>query len=227
MRRILFATLSLLALGSGAHAADLPPAPELPPLQAEPAWTGFFAGLTVGGALGSSRNAFTIAGFGLPTFNTPDEWRGWGRRGRLQLADRPLDARARGELRGERAPRPPHGALPAASLRRACGALCADNALVRDAEAAAWLCARELAFLRDRRGSSAKSIRMRRPRPVPSPPPTIAASANRLDARRGRQVEIAQGWSAKIEYLYLDLGSRATTYLLPRRSRTPRASAPA
>ena len=101
MRRIWIAMLSLLALGSAARAADLPPAPELPPLQAEPGWTGFYAGLDVGGALGSSRNAFSIGGFGLPTFNTsPDGVVGGA--GRLRLADGPLGARARSELRRER-----------------------------------------------------------------------------------------------------------------------------
>jgi outer membrane immunogenic protein len=62
--------LSLFALGGAASAADLPPAPQLPPLEAQPLWTGFYAGLNVGGAFGSSRNAFTIAGFGLPSFST-------------------------------------------------------------------------------------------------------------------------------------------------------------
>src|SRR6201996_6249006 len=71
MRRLFMTALSLLALGGGAPAADLPPAPQLPPLEAQPVWTGFYAGLNVGGAFGSSRNAFNIAGFGLPSFNTP------------------------------------------------------------------------------------------------------------------------------------------------------------
>jgi opacity protein-like surface antigen len=71
MRRIFTAALSLLALGSAAAAADLRPAPQLPPVDAAPTGTGFYAGLNVGGAFGSSRNAFSIAGFGLPTFNTP------------------------------------------------------------------------------------------------------------------------------------------------------------
>ena len=35
-----------------------------------PAWTGFYAGLNVGGAFGSSRNAFSIAGFEPPSFDT-------------------------------------------------------------------------------------------------------------------------------------------------------------
>ena len=70
MRRIFTTALSLLALEGATRAADLPPAPQLPPLEAQPTWTGFYAGLNVGGAFGSSRNAFTIAGFGLPSFNT-------------------------------------------------------------------------------------------------------------------------------------------------------------
>ena len=70
MRRLFTIALSLLALGGAARAADLPPAPQLPPMEAEPLWTGFYAGLNVGGAFGSSRNAFTVAGFGLPSFTT-------------------------------------------------------------------------------------------------------------------------------------------------------------
>ena len=71
MRRLFTTASSLLALGGAALAADLPPAPQLPPLEAQPVWTGFYAGFNVGGAFGSSHNAFNTAGFGLPTFNTP------------------------------------------------------------------------------------------------------------------------------------------------------------
>jgi outer membrane immunogenic protein len=70
MPRLFMIALSLLALGGAAAAADLPSAPQLPPVEAQPVWTGFYGGLNVGGAFGSSRNAFTIAGFGLPSFNT-------------------------------------------------------------------------------------------------------------------------------------------------------------
>ena len=70
MRRLFVIVLSLLALEGAARAADLPPAPELPPLEAQPTWTGFYAGLNVGGGFGSSHNAFNIAGFGLPAFDT-------------------------------------------------------------------------------------------------------------------------------------------------------------
>ena len=75
---------------------------------------------------------------------------------------------------------------------------------------------RELALLRHRR---------RRPRPGRDEcgrgglGPFVAA--DRRDGTRdgwtlggGVEVALAPGWSAKIEYLYLDLGSRTTTYLL-------------
>ena len=79
-----------------------------------------------------------------------------GRAGGLRLADGPMGARARSELRRERAQRRPHGALPAAFLRRVRGALFAEALLVRDATAEDRLRARQLALLRHRR---------RRPRP--------------------------------------------------------------
>jgi hypothetical protein len=61
MRRILTTVLGLLALDGAAIAADL--ASPLPaPRQAPPVWTGFYAGLNVGGASGVSRNAFNIIG---------------------------------------------------------------------------------------------------------------------------------------------------------------------
>jgi outer membrane immunogenic protein len=42
----------------------------------------------------------------------------------------------------------------------------------------------------------------------------------------GVEVELAPRWSAKIEYLYVDLGSRTTTYLLdPPISNTSRLNA--
>jgi outer membrane immunogenic protein len=103
MRRLFMIALSLLALGDGAWAADLPPAPQLPPLEAQPLWTGFYAGLNVGGGFGSSRNAFTVAGLGLPSFTTSLDGVIGGGEARLQLADGPMGSRARSQFRGERA----------------------------------------------------------------------------------------------------------------------------
>jgi hypothetical protein len=67
MRRIIPMAAWLLALNGAALAADLPVPPQLPSVETPPAWTGFYGGLNVGGALGSSHNAFNIAGFEPPS----------------------------------------------------------------------------------------------------------------------------------------------------------------
>lgn len=175
MRCIWIAMLSLLALGSAARAADLPPAPELPPLTAEPGWTGFYAGLNVGGALGSSRNAFTIAGVGLPTFNTsPDGVVGGGQAGYdWQTGPWVLGLEASFDGSGL------SGSRTAPCLPPLCGAFAA-----RYTQRLSWF-----GTLRPRIGyalgnwlfyatGGAPSARQARPRPPPtgaSPPPTIAA----------------------------------------------------
>lgn len=70
MRRVTTAAILLFALGGTALAADLA-APQPAPVLALPSWTGFYAGLNVGGAVGSINNAFNGAGVPFPTFNTP------------------------------------------------------------------------------------------------------------------------------------------------------------
>ena len=220
--------MSLLALGGAARAADLPPAPELPPLTAEPGWTGFYAGLNVGGAFGSSRNAFSIAGVGLPTFNTSPDGVVGGGAGRLRLADGPLGARARGELRRERAQRQPHGALPAASVGGAFAA--------RYTQRLSWF-----GTLRPRIGyalgnwlfyATGGGALGQAGTTATATYGGFTATDNRSQTRDGWtlgggvEVALAGGWSAKIEYLYLDLGSRTTTYpLIPPISNTSRLSA--
>ncbi len=216
MRRIFTAALSLIALGSAAAAADLPPAPQLPPLEAQPTWTGFYAGLNVGGAFGSSRNAFTIAGFGLPTFSTPLAGRRRGRRGRLQLADGPLGPRARGELRGERLARQPHGALSSVSLRGI------RRRAMRRASPGSERCDRE-SVMRSGTGSFtpraaarlARSTRTRPRRSAHSSPLTIAA--RREAAGRWAAELKSNSWPAgarKSNIFMLISGSRTTTLSL-------------
>src|SRR5580704_341177 len=193
MRRLFTIALSLLALGGAARAADLPPAPQLPPMEAEPLWTGFYAGLNVGGAFGSSRNAFTVAGFGLPSFATSLDGV-IGGRGRLQLADGPLGPWPRGEFRGERAQRRAQCAVRAAALRSVGGKLRAEALLVWDAAAEDRLCARELALLRHRRrrprpsrdecGRGGRALRGRR---------QAWRDARRLDAGRRRRSRVGAG----------------------------------
>ena len=215
MRRIFTAALSLLALGSAAAAADLPPAPQLPPVEAAPAWTGFYAGLNVGGAFGSSRNAFSIAGFGLPTFNTPLQGVVGGGEAGYNWPTGPwvlgLEASFEGSgLSGRRT---------APCLAPLCGALAASFT-----QKLPWL-----GTLRPRigyalgnwllyatGGGALGQVDTNATADVSS----FVATDNRSQTRSGWtlgggvEVELAPCWSAKIEYLYVDLGSRTTTFLL-------------
>ncbi len=215
MRRLFMTALSLLALGGAAGAADLPPAPQLPPDEDQPLWTGFYAGLNVGGAFGSSRNAFSIDGFGLPSFNTkPAGVVGGGEAG-YNWQTGPwvvgLETNFEGSgLSGARtAPCPP-------SL---CGALAPSYA-----QKLPWF-----GTLRPRigyalgnwlfyatGGGALGQVDTKATAAVGS----FVATDNRSQTRGGWtigggvEVGFAPGWSAKIEYLYVDLGSRTTTYLL-------------
>ena len=227
MRRIAATALSLLALGGAAAAADLPPAPQLPPVEAAPVWTGFYAGLNVGGAFGSSRNAFNIAGFGLPSFNTSlTGVVGGGEAGyNWQTGPWVLGLEANFEGSGL------SGGRTAPCLPPLCGAAAASYA-----QKLPWF-----GTLRPRvgyalgnwlfyatGGGALGQVDTHATAPVGS----FVATDNRSQTRSGWtlgggvEVKLAAGWSAKIEYLYVDLGSRTTTYLSnPPISNTSRLSA--
>jgi outer membrane immunogenic protein len=227
MRRIFTAALSLLALGSAAGAADLPPAPQLPPLEAAPTWTGFYAGLNVGGTFDSSRNAFTIAGFGLPSFDTSlDGVIGGGEAGyNWQTGPWVLGLEANfegsGLSGGRTAPCPPP----------LCGGLAASYT-----QKLTWF-----GTLRPRVGyalgnwllyATGGGALARLDTNATAAFGSFSATDNRGETRDGWtlgggvEVEFARGWSAKIEYLYVDLGSRTTTFLpSPPISNTSRLNA--
>ena len=227
MRRIFTTALSLLALGGAAGAADLPPAPQLPPLEAQPVWTGFYGGLNVGGAFGSSRNAFSIAGFGLPTFNTPlTGVVGGGEAGyNWQTGSWVLGLEANFEgsgLSGSRtAPcSPPLCGLLAPSYTQKLSWFGTLRPRVGYA-LGNWL-------LYATGGGALGQVDTNATAAVGS----LIATDNRGGTRDGWtlgggvEVELAASWSAKVEYLYLDLGSRTTTYLLnPPISNASRLSA--
>jgi outer membrane immunogenic protein len=214
MRRLFTIALSLLAFGGAARAADLPPAPQLPPLEAQPLWTGFYAGLNVGGAFGSSRNAFSIAGFGLPTFNTPLQGVvGGGEAGyNWQTGPWVLGLEANFEGSGF------SGSRTAPCLPPLCGALAASYTqklpwfgTLRPRVGYAlgnWL-------LYATGGGALGQVDTSATAAIGS----FVANNKRSQTRGGwtlgggLEVALAPGWSAKIEYLYLDLGSHTTTYL--------------
>ena len=215
MRRLFTIALSLLALGGAAGAADLPPAPKLPPMEAEPPWTGFYAGLNVGSGFGSSRNAFTVAGFGLPSFDTSlDGVIGGGEAGyNWQTGPWVLGLEANFEGSGL------NGGRNAPCLPPLCGALAASYR-----QGLSWF-----GTLRPRIGyalanwllyaTGGAAVGQVETNATVAVGPFVAA-----DRRGGTQdgwtlgggveVALAPGWSAKIEYLRLDLGRRTTTYLL-------------
>ena len=215
MRRLFTIALSLLALGAAARAADLPPAPQLPPLEAEPLWTGFYAGLNVGGAFGSSRNAFTVAGFGLPSFATSlDGVIGGGEAGyNWQTGPWVLGLEANFEGSGL------SGGRNAPCLPPLCGAFAASYS-----QRLSWF-----GTLRPRVGyalgnwlfyaTGGGALGQVDTDATAAIGPFVATN-NRSQTRSGWtlgggvEVELVAGWSAKIEYLYVDLGSRTTTYLL-------------
>jgi opacity protein-like surface antigen len=215
MRRLLTTALSLLALGGAARAADLPPAPQLPPLEAQPVWTGFYAGLNVGGAFGSSRNAFSITGFGLPTFSTPLQGVvGGGEAGyNWQTGPWVLGLEANFEGSGL------SGSRNAPCLPPLCAAFAASYA-----QKLPWF-----GTLRPRigyalgnwlfyatGGGALGQVDTSATAAVGSFVATNNHSQTRSGWTLGGGVEVgfAPGWSAKIEYLHVDLGSRTTTYLL-------------
>jgi opacity protein-like surface antigen len=227
MRRMFTTALSLLALEGAAHAADLPPAPQLPPDEAQPAWSGFYAGLNVGGAFGSSRDAFNIAGFGLPSFNTSLAGVvGGGEAGyNWQTGPWVLGLEASFEGSGL------SGSRTAPCLPPLCGALAASFS-----QKLPWF-----GTLRTRVGyafgnwllyaTGGGALGQVDTNAIAAIGPFIAAN-DRSQTRTGWtvgggvEVEIARGWSAKIEYLYVDLGSRAMTYLSsPPIANTSRLSA--
>jgi opacity protein-like surface antigen len=227
MRRLFTIALSLLALGGAARAADLPPAPQLPPMEAEPLWTGFYAGLNVGGAFGSSRNAFTVAGFGLPSFATSRDGVIWGGEAGYNWQTGPWVFGLEANFEGSGL----SGGRNAPCLPPLCGALAASYA-----QRLSWF-----GTLRPRIGyalgnwlfyaTGGGALGQVETNAAAAVGPFVAAdrrgwTRDVWTLGGGVEVALAPGWSAKIEYLYLDLGSRTTTYLMnPPISNASRLSA--
>ena len=214
MRRVVTTGLSLLALSSGGLAADLP-APQSAPVQTPPAWTGFYTGLNVGGGFGASRNTFSIAGFELPSFDTsPDGVIGGAQAGyNWQTGPLVLGLEANFEGSGlAAAARRPAFRLSAGCWRRA----------TRSSSPGLERCGREFGYalgswlLYATGGGALGQLDTNATAATGS----FFAADNRKATRDGWtlgggvEVELATHWTAKVEYLYLDLGSRTTMFLL-------------
>jgi outer membrane immunogenic protein len=227
MRRIVTTALSLLALDGAALAADLPPPPQLPPVEALPVWTGFYAGLNVGGGFGSSRNAFSIAGFPLPSFDTSLAGAVGGAEAGYNWQAGPWVVGLEANFEGSGL----SGARTAPCLPPLCGALAASYK-----QSVSWF-----GTLRPRLGyavgnwllyATGGGALAEVAAKATAATGSFVAVDNRSQTRDGWtlgggvEVEIARGWSARIEYLHLDFGSGATTYLsYPPISNASRAEA--
>jgi outer membrane immunogenic protein len=226
MRRIFTTALSLLALDGAVRAADMP-SPQPAPVQAPPVWTGFYAGLNVGGGFGASRNAFTIAGFGLPSFDTSLEGAVGGAQAGYNWQTGPLVLGLEANFDGSGL----RGSRTAPCLPPLCGALAAS-------------CTQKLSWfgtLRPRIGyalgnwllyATGGAALGQVGADATAAVGSFVATDNRSQTRDGWtlgggvEVAFAPGWTAKIEYLYVDLGSRTTTLLpSPPISNTSRFSA--
>ncbi|MFI5015785.1 MAG: outer membrane protein [Hyphomicrobiales bacterium] len=212
MRRIFTSALSLLLIGGAAFAADMP-LPQPAPLPAVPSWTGFHLGLNAGGAIGSSRSEFNLAGFQPPSFNT-------SLRGAIggaevgydwQAGPLVLGLEADFELSGLR------GSRTAPCVPPICGVLTATYT-----QKVPWF-----GTLRPRIGYAAGSWLLyatggyayaQLDTDATATVGPLVATNNRSETRNGwtlgggAEVEFAPRWTAEIEYLYVDLGRSTTTF---------------
>jgi len=214
MRRTL-ASASLILMAGAAAAADLPPPPLAPvPVPELPLWTGFYVGANLGGAFGNSRTSFNLAGLQPPSFDT--ELRGviggaqagynW-QSGPLVLGlEADIDATS---LSGDRT---------APCIAPLCGALSASYS-----QKVPWF-----GTVRPRIGYATGSFLVYATGGLAigdvdtSATATVgplAATHSQSETRSGfavgggAEMALAPRWTARIEYLYVDLGRSTTTYL--------------
>jgi outer membrane immunogenic protein len=214
MHRIITTALSLLALNGAVLAADLPSPPPPVPLPPPPSWTGFYAGLNAGAAFGNSRNTFNIAGFELPSFDIPlrgviggvEAGYNWQAGALLLGLEADFDATS---MRGSRT---------APCIAPLCGALAASYEqklpwLGTVRPRIGYVLGNWLVFAT---GGYAFAELDTNANAAFGP---FFATNRRSETRNGwtlgggTEVEFAPHWTAKLEYLYVDLGRDTTTLL--------------
>ncbi|SDQ89829.1 outer membrane immunogenic protein [Rhizobiales bacterium GAS113] len=222
MRRIIAAALALLAIDAAASAADLPlrqPAT----LPAAPSWTGFHLGLNAGGAIGEGRSDFNLAGFRPPSFGISSRGAVGGAEAGYDWQAGPLvlGLEADFELSGLQ------GSRTTPCLPPICGLVTATYT-----QKLPWF-----GTLRPRIGYSGGSWLLyatggfayaQLDTDATAAFGPFVATHNRSETRNGwtlgggAEVEFAPRWTAKIEYLHVDLGRRTTTFVLPSFSNASR-----
>ena len=191
MKRVFFALASMAALMGTAAAADLEPRPAPQPYYKAPVamqvynWTGFYIGINSGGGFGRSQ---WDSDRQLRHFRRPGGRHRW-----LQLSVRPrLSSASKATSTGPTSTAPPtpsagSAARPATIGSRPCAAGSATPPTASCPSSPA-----------------APRSAISAPRPRASPAPTPPMPAGRSAA--GLEFAIAGNWTAKAEYLYVDLG---------------------
>ena len=196
MKRVLLACVGVLALGGAASAADLPvaPAPYYKSPVYAPAynWTGFYLGINGGGGWG--RSTWTTTG----QFDMSGGLVGGTIGYNYQIE--PGRARRRRRPRLGQYQRQHEHRLPSAT---GTGCQTSNNWLARSADV--W--AMRLTASCPTSPAAPRSATSR-PRDRGSPAPTRPMPAGRVGG--GLEFAIAGHWTAKAEYLYVDLGSVST-----------------
>ena len=219
MRTLIFAAVSLLTLGDAAAAADLPRPPVYRPSEPAPymGWTGFYVGLNVGGALGHGSSDFGVAGgpiFATVSNNLTGTIGGVQAGYNWQTGPAVVGIETDFQASGLK------GTLTAPCLPGFCG-LALTASYTQKVEwfgtvrgrlgvaSSGWLIYATGGYAYARLDTDA----------VASAGPVSASvslheTRNGWTAGGGIEVALAQGWSAKLEYLYFDFGRTTTTWAL-------------
>ena len=218
--KITLAAISLLAMCGAVAAADLsgPPPTYKAPLEALPSWTGVYAGFNAGGAFGLGQSDFSIAGVAAFATAKNDVAGGIGG-GQVgynwQAGMTVLGVETDFQASGVR------GSLRAPCLPLMCGIPLTATYTQRvpwfgtvrgrvGVASNAWLIYVTAGYAYAQLGTDASAV---------AGPATATLSLretrNGWTAGGGIEVALAAGWSAKLEYLYLDLGRTSTGLVFP------------
>jgi outer membrane immunogenic protein len=219
MRIAISATAALLVLGTAASAADMPPPYfKAPPVVAAPSWTGFYLGVNVGGAFATGDVDFSVANG--PAFASINQAFsgviGGGQIGyNWQFGSFVAGVEADFQ-----------GSSLKGTLNAPCAiAICAPIGLsAAYSQSIPWFgtARARLGYTQDSwliyaTGGYAYA-RLETSATATAGPLIAAFNANEIrsgwTAGAGIEVGLAPNWSAKLEYLYVDLGTTRTTWAL-------------
>jgi outer membrane immunogenic protein len=219
MHKIGLAASTLLVLGGAAFAADLPlrPAPASMPLPA-PTWTGFYVGLNAGGGFGNGSSDFSIAGG--PTFasikNSLSGAIGGGQLG-YNWQTGPVVFGVETDFQGSSV----KGSIAAPCLPALCGLPLSASysqelswfgtARGRIGYASAgWLLYATAGYAYGQVKTNASASAGAAAAAL-----GITETRNGWTAGGGVEVELAPRWTAKVEYLFVDLGQLNHSFAFP------------